>query len=96
MEIRMPNLLPTEGICCEIYKKLGHDPYHCMMMQKYQIVPKSSYFTFCKLVSHDDKDCGTMELMRERTSDAYKVQVEMMTGQVAPQFNQVPTPYNTA
>jgi hypothetical protein len=36
-----------------------------------------------------------MELMRERTSDTYRVQEEMMTGKVAPQFNQVPAPYNT-
>jgi hypothetical protein len=32
--------------------------------------------------------------MRERTSDAYKVQAEMMIGQATPQFNQSPTPYN--
>jgi hypothetical protein len=36
-----------------------------------------------------------MELMRERTSDTYRVQEEMMTGKVAPHFNQVPPPYNT-
>jgi hypothetical protein len=66
------------------------------MMQKYQTVPKNSYCTFCKSVGHDDKDCRTMELMRERTSDAYRVQAEMMTGQETPQFNQAPAPYNTA
>jgi hypothetical protein len=65
------------------------------MMQKYQTVPKSSYCNFCKSVGHDDKDCRTMDLMRERTSDAYRVQEEMMTGQATPQFNQVPAPYNT-
>jgi hypothetical protein len=37
-----------------------------------------------------------MELMREQTSDTYRVQEEMMTGKFAPQFNQVPTPYNIA
>jgi hypothetical protein len=36
-----------------------------------------------------------MYLMRERTSDAYRVQEEMMTGKDAPWFNQVPSPYNT-
>jgi hypothetical protein len=35
-----------------------------------------------------------MELMRERTSDTYKVQAEMMTVKFAPYFNQVPAPYN--
>jgi hypothetical protein len=36
-----------------------------------------------------------MDLMQERTSDAYRVQEEMMIGKATPQFNQVPAPYNT-
>jgi hypothetical protein len=82
--------ITNRGLWCEICKKQGHDPYHFPMMQKYQTVPKSSYCNFCKSVGHDDKDCRTMDLMRERTSDAYRVQAEMMTGQATPQFNQVP------
>jgi hypothetical protein len=66
------------------------------MMQKYQTIPKSSYYTFCKSLGHDEKDCRTMELIHERTFDAYRVQVEMMMGKSAPQFNPVPIPYNTA
>jgi hypothetical protein len=89
----MPNPLPIGGLWCEIWKKLGHDPYHCTMMQKYKTVPKSSYF--CKSVGHDDKYCRTMALIRERTSYAYRVQAEMMMGKDAPQFNQFPAPYNT-
>jgi hypothetical protein len=58
-------------------------------------VPKSSYYNFFKSVVHDEKDFRTMELMRERTLETYRVQVEMMIGQDAPDFNQVPTPYNT-
>jgi hypothetical protein len=34
--------------------------------------------------------------MQERRSDTYRVQAEMMTGQAAPQFKQVPLPYNNA
>jgi hypothetical protein len=49
-----------------------------------------------QVVGHDDKYCRTMELMRERTLDAYRVQAKMMTGQAVPEFNLVPTPYNTA
>jgi hypothetical protein len=37
-----------------------------------------------------------MELMRERTSDAYRVEAKMMTGKAGPKFNQVPSPYNIA
>jgi hypothetical protein len=95
MAIGMPNPLPQGGLWCEICKKPGHDPYHCMMMQKYQTVPKNSYCTFCKSVGHDNKDCRTMELMWERTSDTYRVQEEMMIGQAVPQFTQAPAPYNT-
>jgi hypothetical protein len=64
------------------------------MMQNYKIVPKSSYCNFCNSVGHGDKDCRTMELMRERNSDTYRVQEEMMSGQATPHFNQVPPPYN--
>jgi hypothetical protein len=35
-----------------------------------------------------------MEMMRETTSDTYRVQEEMMKVEVAPHFNQVPPPYN--
>jgi hypothetical protein len=91
----MPNPLPKKGLWCEICKKQGHDPYHCPMMHKYQTVSKRSYCNFCKFVGHDDKDYRTMDLMRERTSYAYRVQEEMMIGKCASQFNQVPTPYNT-
>jgi hypothetical protein len=96
MAAGMSNPLPPGGLWCEICKKLGHDPYHCTMMQKYQTVPKSSYCTFYKSVGHIDKYCRTMDLMRERTSDAYRVQAEMMTGQAVQQFNPVSAPYNIA
>jgi hypothetical protein len=96
METGMPNSLPQGGLWCEICKKPGHDSYYYMMMQKYQIVPKNSYCTFCKSMGHDDKDCRTMELMRERTSNAYRVQVEMMNGKATSPFNQPLPPYNTA
>jgi hypothetical protein len=36
-----------------------------------------------------------MDLMRERMSDTYRVQDEMMMGQDASQFNQAPPQYNT-
>jgi hypothetical protein len=51
------------------------------------MVPKSSYCIFCKSVGHDDKEYRTLKLMRERTPDTYRVQAEMITDQVAPQFN---------
>jgi hypothetical protein len=62
-----------------ICKMHGNDPYHCPMMHKYKTIPRISYYNFCKSVGHDDKDCRTMEMMREINSDTYRVQVEMMT-----------------
>jgi hypothetical protein len=96
MAIGIPNPFRTGGLWCDICKKQGNDPYNFPMMQKYQTVPKISYCNFCKLVGHDDKNCRIMDLMRETTSDAYRVKEKMMTGKAAPQFSQVPTPYNTA
>jgi hypothetical protein len=80
MEIGLENHFPTGGPWCEIYKTHGHDPYNFPMMQKYQQIPKNSYWNFFKSVGHDDKDCRTIDLMREITSDTYRVHVEMMTG----------------
>jgi hypothetical protein len=59
------------------------------MMQKYQIVPKTTFCNFCKLIGHVDKDCRTFELMKERTSKTYRVQDELMIGKPAqqPQYN---------
>jgi hypothetical protein len=90
METGMPNPLLTGGPWCEIWKTHRHDPYHCPMMHKYLTVPKHSYCNFFKSVGHYDKDCRNMDLMRERMSDTYRVQHEMMTGKDAPQFNQAP------
>jgi hypothetical protein len=52
----------------------GNDLYYYPMMKKYNIVPKSSYYNFCKSMGHDAKDFRTMELMREIPSDTYRVQ----------------------
>jgi hypothetical protein len=87
MEIGVPNPFPPGGPWCNIFKTYGHDPYHFPMMQKYQTVPKSSYCNLCKLVGHDDKDYRIMELMREITSDTYRVQEKMIIGKSAPHFN---------
>jgi hypothetical protein len=79
MATGVPNPFPTRGPWCDICNINGHDPYHFPMMHKCKRVPKISYCNFFKSVGHDDKDCRTMEMMRERTS--YE---EMMTQQAAP------------
>jgi len=74
MEKGVPNPFPIGGPWCDICKTHGNDPYHCLMMHKYKIVPKSLYCNVCKSVGHDDKDCRTMELMKKITSYTYRVQ----------------------
>ena len=37
-------------------------------------VPKNPYCKFCKLVGHNEDECRSFDLMRERTYDAYRVQ----------------------
>jgi hypothetical protein len=78
----MPNLLSSRQPWCEICRKHGCDPYHCPMMQKYQTIPKSTFCNFFMSVGHEEKDCITLEIMKERTSDAYRVQVDLMKTQI--------------
>jgi hypothetical protein len=52
-------------------------------MQKYQTIPKTTFFIFWKSVEHEDKDYRTLEIMKERTLDAYRVQFELITTQPA-------------
>jgi hypothetical protein len=49
------------------------------MMQKYQTVTKTTFCNFSKLVGHEDKECKDLEIMKERNSNAYRVQDELMT-----------------
>jgi hypothetical protein len=48
------------------------------MMQKYQKTPKSAFCNFYKSIEHEDKGCRTLEMMKERTSNAYIMQYELM------------------
>jgi hypothetical protein len=89
--VHFPNSLASGVPWCDIFKTHGHDPYHFPLMQKYQTVPKSTFYNFCKSVGHEDKDCRTLVMMKERISDTYRVQVEHVTGKFAQQLS-----YNTA
>jgi hypothetical protein len=56
------------------------------MMQKYKIELNNTFCNFCKSVGHEDKNCRTLELMKEITSYAYSMHVELMVGHAAPHF----------
>jgi hypothetical protein len=46
-------------------------------MQKYVQTPAKLYYTFCKSVGHDDRDCRAYELMHERSRYVYNIQGEV-------------------
>ena len=46
-------------------------------MQKYVQTPTNLYFTFCKSIGHDDRDCRAYDLMHESSRDIYKIQGEV-------------------
>jgi hypothetical protein len=46
-------------------------------MDKYVQTPTNIYYTFCKSVGHDEKDCRDYDLMHERSRDAYIIQGEI-------------------
>jgi hypothetical protein len=79
LEIGILNPLPLGEPWCEICRTHGHDPSHFPVMKNYQIVPKTIFCNFCKSVGHEDKDCRTLEMMKERKSYEYMVQAKLMT-----------------
>ena len=74
----MTNPLPKGWPWCEICRTNGHDPYHFPMIQKYKIVPNITFHNFFKSIGNEDKDYRTFEIMKERTSNTYRVQDELM------------------
>jgi hypothetical protein len=75
LETRAPNPLPGGG-CCEICKKWGHHPTECPLLYKYYSTTRNLFFNFCKSFRHEEKDCRAFDLMRERTSDMYRIKEE--------------------
>ena len=57
----------------EICKKWGHNPTFCSTLEKYQRTYHTLFCEFCKSVEHDIQACHTLELMKERNSDAYRI-----------------------
>jgi hypothetical protein len=43
-------------------------------MKKYVQTPTNLYYTFCKYVGHDEKDCRAYDLLHERSRDTYIIQ----------------------
>jgi hypothetical protein len=72
-----PNPLPGGGYY-EICKKWGHNPHECQLLQKYQHTPRSLFCSFCKSVGHEDKYFHAFDIMREHTTDMYKIQRRML------------------
>jgi hypothetical protein len=46
-----------------------HHPGECYYMQKYVQTPTNLYFTFCKSMGNDDRDCRDYDLMHKSSRD---------------------------
>jgi hypothetical protein len=73
LEVGFPNTFPIGGPWFEIYTTHGNDCYHFPMMQKKKKEPKSTFYKFCKSVGHEDKNCRTLDLIKEITLDVYRI-----------------------
>jgi hypothetical protein len=69
-------LAPRPRVYCEICRMVGHHSTTCPLMQKYQRTSKNLFCNFCKSVGHDENEFLALDLMRECTTDAYRVQGE--------------------
>jgi hypothetical protein len=63
-----------KGRYCEICKKWSHHPIEFPLLQKYQSTPKNLFCNFCKSIGHGEKDFHMFDLIRECTSDMYRIQ----------------------
>jgi hypothetical protein len=71
---------------CEVCRN-RHRLGECYYLQKHVQTPANMYFTFCKLVWHDDRDSRAYDLMHERYRDICKIQgEEQQEGSIA-QYN---------
>jgi len=61
---------------CEVCRN-RHRPGECYYMKKYIQTPTNLYYTLCKSVGHDEKDCRAYDLFHERSRDIYKIQGEV-------------------
>ena len=72
-----PNQFNPGVLYCEICRTTGqHRPENCHLLQRYVQVPKNPYCKFCKSVGHNEEECRSYDLMRERIFDTYRVQNE--------------------
>ena len=70
---------PLSGVgapWCHIFQVYGHRHENFDYRQKMVTKAESLYYTFCRLVGHDDKNCCTYDLLQERTYDSYFVKGE--------------------
>ena len=69
-----PNPFNPNVLYCEICRTTSqHRPEDCYLLQRYVQVPKNPYCKFGKSVGHNEEECRSFDLMRERTYDAYSV-----------------------
>ena len=84
-----PSPMNSQGLpWCNIFQIRGHQETDCLFMHKTICTPTSLYCKFWKYVGHDEKDCRSYQLMREKMVDAYimKTEEKIKIKEVVPQF----------
>jgi hypothetical protein len=71
---------------CEVCRN-RHCPIECYYMWKYVQTPMKLYYTFCKSVGHDEKECRAYDLLHERSRDNYKIQGKVQQEGITTQYN---------
>jgi hypothetical protein len=71
---------------------MGHNHTSFPLMHKYRITTRNLFCNFFNSMGNEDKDCHAFDLMRECTTDAYKVKGEESNGGILKHNN--PRGYN--
>ena len=69
---------------CAIRISWGHAPPSFLMLQKYYITTHAPFWEFYKSIRHDVNNCHTLKLMKDNTTDSYRVQGTKETNDLIP------------
>lgn len=83
--IGAPNpLLQNYTEWCEICQRWWHAMHNYTMLNKYQKTNHTPFREFYKIVGHDRKKCRALYLIREKSSNVYRMKEEEASQNVAP------------
>ena len=71
------NTLNTQGMpWCRICQTRGHKSEECLYLHKIVSTPDKLYCKFYRSLGHEEKDYRALQLLQEKTMDAYLMKNE--------------------